>query len=89
MTVTLDDKPIVVPDAVRRNAGLRRGNKVEFRFSGREIPIVPKSSSEEDYPMEKIMRIIQEEQENPMLGIKERDLSRIIHESRVCLRGSS
>ena len=42
MVLTLDHKPIVVPDAVRRKAGLRRGDQVEFRVSGHAITIVPR-----------------------------------------------
>jgi bifunctional DNA-binding transcriptional regulator/antitoxin component of YhaV-PrlF toxin-antitoxin module len=96
--------PIVVPEAVRRKAGLRRGETVEFRVSVRAITIVPEKSSPEDYPMETIMRIIREAKRRPMsrtegeavdsglmaygaqqskeAGIKERDITRIIHESR-------
>jgi bifunctional DNA-binding transcriptional regulator/antitoxin component of YhaV-PrlF toxin-antitoxin module len=33
--------PIVVPEAVRRKAGLRAGQPVEFRVSGRSITIGP------------------------------------------------
>jgi bifunctional DNA-binding transcriptional regulator/antitoxin component of YhaV-PrlF toxin-antitoxin module len=33
--------PIVVPEAVRRRAGLRAGQPVEFRVSGRSITILP------------------------------------------------
>lgn len=44
MTITLkSDQPIVVPDAVRRRAGLRDGDRIEFRVSGGAIHIVPKS----------------------------------------------
>lgn len=96
--------PIVIPEAVRRKAGLRRGEKVEFRVSGRAITIVPEESSREEYPMETIMRIIREAKRRPMnraegeavdvglmaygaqqpkkAGIKERDITRIVHESR-------
>ena len=68
MTVTLKSKkPIVVPDAVRRKAGLRSGDRIEFKVSGRVINIVPKlPSAGEDYPLETVMRIINEEQKNPM-----------------------
>jgi bifunctional DNA-binding transcriptional regulator/antitoxin component of YhaV-PrlF toxin-antitoxin module len=102
--------PIVVPEAVRRKAGLRRGEKVEFRVAGRAITIVPEESSREDYPMETVMRIIREAKRRPMsraesvavdaglmaygaqqakkAGIKERDITRIIHESRARRRRS-
>src|SRR5271169_2813631 len=104
MTKTLTT-PIVVPEAVRRKAGLRRGEKVEFRVSGRAITIVPKEAPREDYPMETVMRIIKEAKRRPLsraegdaldaelmaygaqrakkLGVKERDIPSIIHESRA------
>ena len=103
-------KQIVVPDAVRRKAGLRVGQPVEFRVSGQEITIVPKNAPGADYPMETVMRIIDEQRRHPMsqkelealdrelmaygakqakkLGIRERDIPRIIHESRARRRSS-
>ena len=66
MTLTLDNKPIVVPDAIRRKAGLRCGDRVEFKVSGRAITIQPKKSPSEDYPLETVMRIIKEEKKDPM-----------------------
>ena len=66
MTLTLDNKPIVIPDAIRRKAGLRRGDRIEFKVSGRAITIVPKESVGEDYPMETVMRIIDEQKKKPM-----------------------
>jgi bifunctional DNA-binding transcriptional regulator/antitoxin component of YhaV-PrlF toxin-antitoxin module len=109
MTKTLTT-PIVVPEAVRRKAGLRRGEKVEFRVSGRAITIVPKEAAEGDYPMETVMRIVKESKGRPMTqaeakaadaelktygeqraekaGIKERDIVRIVHESRARRRTS-
>jgi bifunctional DNA-binding transcriptional regulator/antitoxin component of YhaV-PrlF toxin-antitoxin module len=35
--------PIVVPEAVRRKAGIRRGDQIEFKVSGRAITIAPKN----------------------------------------------
>jgi bifunctional DNA-binding transcriptional regulator/antitoxin component of YhaV-PrlF toxin-antitoxin module len=58
--------PIVVPEAVRRKAGLRRGEQVEFRVSGRAITIVPMEASREDYPMETVLRIIKEAKRRPL-----------------------
>jgi bifunctional DNA-binding transcriptional regulator/antitoxin component of YhaV-PrlF toxin-antitoxin module len=97
--------PIVVPEAVRRKAGLRAGQPVEFRVSGRAITIVPKEPSDRDFPMETVIRIAREQAEKPMsprrltaldaelraygtkqamkVGVKERDVTRIIHESRA------
>src|SRR5690348_1433102 len=105
MTLTLDNKPIVVPDAVRRKAGLRRGERVEFKVSGRAITILPKESSRNEYPVATVARIIKEAKDNPMsrrqvaavdaelaaygskqakkVGIKERDIPRLVHESRA------
>jgi bifunctional DNA-binding transcriptional regulator/antitoxin component of YhaV-PrlF toxin-antitoxin module len=40
--------PIVVPEAVRRKAGLRRGDQIEFRVSGRAITILPKVPNVDD-----------------------------------------
>jgi bifunctional DNA-binding transcriptional regulator/antitoxin component of YhaV-PrlF toxin-antitoxin module len=43
MTVTLKDKePLVVPSTVRRRAGLKNGQKLEFKVSGGVITILPK-----------------------------------------------
>jgi bifunctional DNA-binding transcriptional regulator/antitoxin component of YhaV-PrlF toxin-antitoxin module len=48
MTVTVKSKtPLVVPTAVRRKAGFRNGQKIEFKASGGVITIVPKLSSDE------------------------------------------
>lgn len=67
MTVTLKNKmPIVVPDAVRRKAGLRSGDQIEFKVSGRVIKIVPKVSSAEDYTTQAVAEIIEDAKENPM-----------------------
>jgi AbrB family looped-hinge helix DNA binding protein len=42
MTVIVKSKtPIVVPPSVRRQAGLKSGDKLEFRVSGRTITILP------------------------------------------------
>jgi AbrB family looped-hinge helix DNA binding protein len=49
MTVTVRNKtPLVVPPAVRRRAGIKSGDKVEFRVSGQVITILPKSETVED-----------------------------------------
>jgi bifunctional DNA-binding transcriptional regulator/antitoxin component of YhaV-PrlF toxin-antitoxin module len=110
MTKTLTSAPIVVPEAVRRKAGLRRGDKVAFRVSGRSITIIPEGASREDYPLETVTRLIKQAKKNPMspaelrtesrrlmaygsrqakkVGIKERDITRVIHESRSRRRSS-
>ena len=49
MTVTVKSKmPLVVPMAVRRKAGLRSGQEIEFKVSGGVIKIVPKLPSADD-----------------------------------------
>ena len=111
LTKTLTNTPIVVPEAVRRKAGLRRGDKVAFRVSGRSITIIPEGTSrDENYPLDTVMRLIKEAKKNPMspaelraenarlmayggrqakkAGIKERDIVRVIHESRSRRRSS-
>ncbi len=48
MTVTLKPKTeITVPKSIRRKAGIKPGDRVEFRVSGRVINIVPKLSPDE------------------------------------------
>jgi bifunctional DNA-binding transcriptional regulator/antitoxin component of YhaV-PrlF toxin-antitoxin module len=55
MTITVKNKtPLVVPPAVRRQAGLRSGDELEFRVSGRVITICPKvpQATGDDYTPE-------------------------------------
>jgi len=48
MAVTLKpNSEITVPKSIRRKAGFRTGDRVEFRVSGRSITIVPKLSPDE------------------------------------------
>ena len=48
MTVTLKSKTeITVPKSIRRKAGLKAGDQVEFQVSGRTITIVPKLTPDE------------------------------------------
>lgn len=43
MTVTLKSKtPLVVPDRVRRQAGFKSGDQVEFKVSRGAVTILPK-----------------------------------------------
>jgi bifunctional DNA-binding transcriptional regulator/antitoxin component of YhaV-PrlF toxin-antitoxin module len=43
MTVTVKNKmPLTVPDGVRRRAGFKPGDRVEFRVSGGVVTILPK-----------------------------------------------
>jgi bifunctional DNA-binding transcriptional regulator/antitoxin component of YhaV-PrlF toxin-antitoxin module len=56
MTVTVKNKakiPLVVPPSVRRKAGHRNGQDLEFRVSGSVITILPKlPTADEDYTPE-------------------------------------
>jgi bifunctional DNA-binding transcriptional regulator/antitoxin component of YhaV-PrlF toxin-antitoxin module len=48
MTVTLKRKiELTVPESIRRKAGYRPGDQVEFKVSGRTITIVPKLTLDE------------------------------------------
>ena len=47
-TVVQDKKPIVVPDSLRRRAGIKAGDRVEFRVSGGIINIIPELPSADD-----------------------------------------
>jgi AbrB family looped-hinge helix DNA binding protein len=48
MTVTLKPKTeITVPKSIRQKAGIKPGDQVEFKVSGRTITIVPKLSPDE------------------------------------------
>jgi AbrB family looped-hinge helix DNA binding protein len=48
MTLTLKPKTeITVPKSIRRKAGIKPGDRVEFSVSGRVINIVPKLSPDE------------------------------------------
>lgn len=49
MTVTVRNRtPLVVPPAVRRQAGLKSGDRLEFKVSGRVITILPKPPAADD-----------------------------------------
>jgi len=54
VTVTVKNNvPLVVPPAVRRQAGLKSGDKLEFRVSGQVITILPKPpDADEEYTPE-------------------------------------
>jgi len=73
MTVTLKSKtPLTVPDGVRRRAGLKSGDKVEFKVSGGVITILPKCPNADDEYTPEQRRIIDarlaEAQEGPYHG---------------------
>ncbi|MGA2186286.1 MAG: hypothetical protein ABSH47_25000 [Bryobacteraceae bacterium] len=62
MTVTVRNKtPLTVPDRVRRRAGLKHGDKVEFKISGGVINIVPKLPSADDEYTAEERRVIDAE----------------------------
>ena len=49
MTVTVKNKtPLVVPPAIRRRAGLRSGQDLEFKVSDGVITIVPRQPTADD-----------------------------------------
>jgi len=49
MTVIVKNKtPLVVPPAIRRRAGLKNGDQLEFKVSGRVITILPKLPVSDD-----------------------------------------
>jgi len=59
MTVTVKNKtPLTVPDQVRRRAGFKQGDQVEFKVSGGVINIVPKFPSADDEYTPEQRRII-------------------------------
>ena len=42
MTVTVKDKtPLVIPPSVRRQAGFKHGDTIEFKVSRKKVTIVP------------------------------------------------
>jgi AbrB family looped-hinge helix DNA binding protein len=54
MTVIVKSKtPIVVPASVRRRAGLKSGDRLEFRVSGGVITILPKPLDDEETPAQR------------------------------------
>jgi bifunctional DNA-binding transcriptional regulator/antitoxin component of YhaV-PrlF toxin-antitoxin module len=59
MTVTVKNKtPLVVPPAIRRRAGLKSGQELEFKVSGGVITILPKLPTADDEYTPEQRRII-------------------------------
>jgi bifunctional DNA-binding transcriptional regulator/antitoxin component of YhaV-PrlF toxin-antitoxin module len=59
MTVTVKSKePLVVPPSIRRQAGHRNGQKLEFKVSGGVITILPKLPTADDEYTPEQRRII-------------------------------
>src|SRR2546428_3741713 len=50
MTITVKNKiELVVPPSVRRRGGIKAGDRLDFRVSGRVITIVPKPAESDEY----------------------------------------
>lgn len=59
MTITVQrNRALIVPPSVRRKAGLKAGDRVEFQVSGRRITIVPKPPTHDDEYTPEQRRII-------------------------------
>ena len=71
MIVTLKSKtPLTVPDGVRRRAGLKSGDKVEFKVSGGVITILPKCPSADDEYTPEQRRIVDAQLAEGLADIK-------------------
>jgi bifunctional DNA-binding transcriptional regulator/antitoxin component of YhaV-PrlF toxin-antitoxin module len=73
MTVTVKNKtknPLVVPPAVRRKAGHKDGQELEFQVSGGVINILPKLPSADDEYTPEQRRIIDAELAKGLADIK-------------------
>ena len=88
MTVILKPKTeITVPKSVRRKAGMKPGDRVEFRVSGRTITIAPKLSpdeleDEEEIRDPKIRAIIRQGYQEFLAG-KSRPAAELLAELRL------
>jgi bifunctional DNA-binding transcriptional regulator/antitoxin component of YhaV-PrlF toxin-antitoxin module len=59
MTITVKNKtPLVVPPAIRRRAGFKSGQEIEFKVSGRMINIIPKLPPADDQYTPEQRRVI-------------------------------
>ena len=59
ITVVKSKLPIVIPATVQRRAGLKAGDRVEFRVSGNIITVQPETvAKEEDYTSAQRRRLI-------------------------------
>jgi bifunctional DNA-binding transcriptional regulator/antitoxin component of YhaV-PrlF toxin-antitoxin module len=71
VTVIVKNKtPLVVPPAVRRQAGLKSGQEIEFRVSGGVISIHPKLSVADDEYTPEQRRIIDAQLAEGLADIK-------------------
>jgi len=71
-TVVKRKTPIVVPESLRRRAGIKAGDRLEFKVSGGIISIIPKlpSADDEYTPAQRraILAEIGEAQKGPYYG---------------------
>ena len=94
VTVTLKPKiELTVPESIRRKAGYRPGDQVEFRVSGRTITIVPKLTPDEiadarEIRTPKIRAIIRQGHQEFLAG-KTNPAERLQRELVNMARGSS
>ena len=71
MTVTVKSKtPLIVPPAVRRQAGFKSGDEIEFKVSGGVITIVPKLPIAEDEYTPEQRRIIDAQLREGLADVK-------------------
>jgi len=73
MTVTVKNKtkdPLVVPPVVRRKAGLKDGQEIEFQVSGGMINIVPKLPNADDEYTPEQRRIVDAQLTEGLADIK-------------------
>ena len=72
MTTVVKKTPIVVPEVLRRRAGIKPGDRLEFKVSGGIINIIPQvPSAEDEYtPVQRraILAEIAEAQKGPYYG---------------------
>ena len=73
MTVTVKSKtPLVVPLAVRRQAGLKSGQEIEFKVSGGVISIRPKLRTADDEYTPEQRRIVDAQLAEGLADVKAR-----------------
>lgn len=73
MTVAIKNNnktPLVVPPAIRRRAGFKSGQEIEFKVSGGVITIIPKLPSADDEYTPEQRRIIDAQLAEGMADIK-------------------
>ncbi|MBK5294806.1 MAG: AbrB/MazE/SpoVT family DNA-binding domain-containing protein [Acidobacteriia bacterium] len=58
MTTVFKDKELVVPPSIRRQAGIKQGDRLEFKVSGGVITILPKLPNADDEYTPELRKII-------------------------------